>query len=126
MVHRIFQLPAEEFLIGIALEGSPSFFWSLEDLLSFLWYPYAVPQVEGIEEVATHSTSYRRRHKCNGVLPGALRRSLMTLAKFHPSGKQPSAQCLTPWLRQTIVRFANFSNVTPLCNEDARVGFWRG
>jgi hypothetical protein len=39
------------------------------------------------------------RHKYNGVLPGAPRRSFTTPAIDHPSATQPSARCLTPWLR---------------------------
>jgi hypothetical protein len=39
------------------------------------------------------------RHEYNGVLPGAPRGSFTTLDKFHPSATQPSAPCLTPWLR---------------------------
>jgi hypothetical protein len=32
------------------------------------------------------------------------------------------------WLRWIIALFATFSDITPppLCNEDARIGFWRG
>jgi hypothetical protein len=53
------------------------------------------------------------RHKYNRVLPGVPRGSLTTLAKLHPSATQPSALCLTPWLRWTIALFAIFSDVTP-------------
>jgi hypothetical protein len=66
------------------------------------------------------------RHEYNGVLPSALGGLLSTLTKFHPNGTQPLAWCLTPWLRWTIALFAIFPYFTPLCDEDARVGFWSG
>jgi hypothetical protein len=50
----------------------------------------------------------------------------MTLANFHPSATQPVVQCLTPWLRWTIALFAILSDVTPICDEHTRAGFWRG
>jgi hypothetical protein len=39
------------------------------------------------------------KHKYNGVLPGAPRVSFTTLNNYPPSATQPSARCLTPWLR---------------------------
>jgi hypothetical protein len=35
-------------------------------------------------------------------------------------------RCFTPWLRWTIARFAIFSEVASLRDENASLGFWRG
>jgi hypothetical protein len=39
------------------------------------------------------------RHVYNGVLPGAPRGLFFSLTIYHPRAMQPSARCLTPWLR---------------------------
>jgi hypothetical protein len=54
------------------------------------WSPPATPHMDG-------------RHIYNGVLPGAPRGLFTTLVINHPSATQPSAQCLTPWLRWLVL-----------------------
>jgi hypothetical protein len=48
------------------------------------------------------------------VLPGVMKRSLMTLAHSYPSTVQSSAQYLTPWLMWTIALFIVLLDVTPM------------
>jgi hypothetical protein len=81
--------PVEVFLVGIPLEGSPCFFWSIEDKISFPRHPYAVPRVEGSERSPPLAPHTGGRHEYNAVLPGAPRGPLMALVNSIPVPRIP-------------------------------------
>jgi hypothetical protein len=49
----------------------------------------------------------------------------MTLDNFHPLPHSPWNDTSQLGLRGTVALFIILSDITPLCNKDARVGFWR-
>jgi hypothetical protein len=125
MVHSISRPPADVFLVGISLEGSPSFFLVLKT--SFLSF--------GVHLQSHEYMGLNGRHPYSSIRVAGINTTGCCLVpcevvsdtgKIPPQATQPSARCLTSRFRWTIALFAIFSDVTPLRDEDATVGFWRG